>query len=149
MKRFLAVLCSLALTLTLVGQAPAKKSSADDKSAKSEEPPPKIEGFEISRGAAGFMGLQVVDGNFKLSFYDAKKKPAQTDMVRAALRWNPKYQKQDERVILERSGDGKSLTSPRAIRPPHAFKLFITLFKEPAAGADPEAAENYVVDFEQ
>jgi len=147
MKRFLAALCALALAFTMSAQAPAKKAPAEDKSAKKEEPPPKIEGFEISRGEAGYMGLEVVDGNFKLSFYDAKKKPVKTDMVRAALRWNPKYQKNDERVILERSGDGKSLTSPRAIRPPHAFKLYITLFKEPAPGAEPEAAENYVVDF--
>jgi hypothetical protein len=153
MKIFLSVLCSLTLAALLSAQTPAAKMPATpkgaDKSGKKEEPPAKIEGMEIARGEAGFLGLQIADTTFKLSFYDAKKKPIAADVTRAVLRWNPKYQKNDERVVLERSDDGKSLTSPRTIRPPHNFKLYITLFKEPAPGTEAVAAENYVVDFAQ
>jgi len=39
----------------------------------------------------GFLGILVENGNFKLSFYDAKKKPAQVDVARATARWPVKY----------------------------------------------------------
>ena len=127
------------------GAAGAAKK-ADDK-AKKEEPPAKIDGIEISRGAKGYMGIQIVNSTFKLSFYDTKKKPITPDVARAALRWDPKYKVGEERVILNPAD--KALTSPKNIRPPYHFKLFITLFKEPAEGADPVAAENYTIDFRQ
>lgn len=129
---------------TKAGAGTAKK--ADDK-AKKEEPPAKIDGIEISRGAKGYMGIQIVNSTFKLSFYDAKKKPIAPDVARATLRWDPKYKVGDERVVLNPSE--KALTSPKNIRPPYNFKLFITLFKEPAEGADPVVSENYTIDFRQ
>jgi hypothetical protein len=124
----------------------AGATKAADK-AKKEEPPPKIDGIEISRGDKGYMGIQIVNSTFKLSFYDAKKKPITPDVARAALRWDPKYKVGEERVILNPSD--KALTSPKNIRPPYNFKLFITLFKEPAEGADPVVSENYTIDFRQ
>ena len=134
--------------------APARKTApasptagkADEK-AKKEEPPAKIEGIEIPRGEKGYMGIQIVNSTFKLSFYDTKKKPIAPDVARAALRWDPKYKVGEERVILNPSE--KALTSPKNIRPPYNFKLFITLFKEPAEGADPVVSENYTIDFRQ
>lgn len=156
MTSLLRLLASLALATTIVAQTPAPKTPAPktgkagkEKAAKKEEPPEKIEGMEIPRGANGFMGLQIVDSTFKLAFYDAKKKAVAPDVSQAVLRWSPKYQRNDERVVLERSADGKSLASPRIIRPPHAFKLYMTLFKEPSPGTEAVAAENYVIDFAQ
>ena len=123
-------------------KAPAK--GVADKAAKAEEAPAKIEGMEIVRGAKGFLGLQVTGGNFKLSFYDAKKKPVAPDVVRATLRWNPKYQPGPEFYVLG-PGDGKSLTVAKTVRPPYQFKLFISMFKD---GVE-EPTESFVVDFTQ
>lgn len=124
-------------------KAPDPKAAAA-KGAKKDEPPPKIEGMEIARGAKGFLGLQVVDGSFKLSFYDAKKKPLAPDVSRAVLRWTPTYQKAPEIFILG-PGDGKALTVAKTVRPPYNFKLFMSLFVE---GVD-DPTESFVVDFRQ
>ncbi|MEO6244968.1 MAG: hypothetical protein ABIQ12_06000 [Opitutaceae bacterium] len=151
MKRT-AVLCCSALTvfaLAQIGVATAQPKAAD--SAKQAEAaknaaPPTIEGVEVSRGALGYLGVQIVDSSFKISFYDAKKKPIKADVTRALLRWNPKYKSGSDRVVLNLSGDGKSLSAPRDIRPPYVFKLFITLLKD-AADGDDTAGETYVIDF--
>jgi hypothetical protein len=138
-------------TATKAGQAaktvpPA--TSAAKAPAKKAEAPPKIEGMEIARGAKGFLGLQLVGGTFKLSFYDMKKKPVAPDVARAMLRWDPKGKVGQERLVLNR--DGMALSSPRPVKPPYVFKLFITLLPEGAAGDGADAApagETIVVDF--
>lgn len=123
-----------------VSEKPAPKKEEP----KKEEPMGKIEGQEIKRGS-GYLGLELVSGTFKLSFYDAKKKPVAADVARAALRWPVAYRELDERTILNRSADGKSLTSPKVVKPPHNFKLFITLI--PGEGAEETGTETLVVDF--
>jgi hypothetical protein len=115
--------------------------------AKQEEPPPEIEGMEISRGSKGFLGVQIVDGRFRLSFYDPEKKPTTPDVMRAALRWNPSYKVGMERVVLN-PGAENTLTSDRFIRPPHNFKLFIVLVNDASAGEEP-VGESYTIDFRQ
>lgn len=131
---------------TTAGTAAAKAGAkgAADKSAKKDEPPPKIEGMEIPRGAKGFLGLQIVDGNFKLSFFDPKKKAIAPDVVRAVLRWTPNYKPGTEIYVLG-PGSGKALTAAKTVRPPYAFKLFMSLFVD---GND-EPVESYVLDFKQ
>jgi len=122
---------------------PTKKADAAKKDA-----PGKIEGIEIARAKGGFLGVQIVDSSFKITFYDAKKKPVAADVVRALLRWDPKYKVGQERLVLNRSDDGKSLASPRNIRPPYLFKLTIVLLQEAAGTEDGTAAgETYVIDF--
>lgn len=125
-------------------KAPAAKAPAA-KTVKKEEPPPKIEGITIPRGK-NFLGIQIVNGTFKLSFYDEKKKPIPADVPRAVLRWDPKYKVGKERLLLGLGEDGKSLTSPKNIRPPYNFKLYITLLKEASEAEDP-AGETFVIDF--
>jgi hypothetical protein len=147
MKTILACVVSLVFALGAVAQTSATKNAADKKDAKKEEPA-KIEGMEIPRGDRGYLGLQIVDATFKLSFYDTKKKPTAANVDRAVLRWTPKYKTGDERIVLERAGDGKALTSSRNVRPPYNFKLFITLLKSAPDGSD-AVAESYVVDFAQ
>lgn len=130
--------------------APAGKTAPDPKAkAKKEEPPAKIEGMEIKRGDRGFLGLQIVNSTFKLSFYDAKKKPMAPDVANAAFRWNVNYQKAPERTLLTPSGN--ALVSEKTIRPPHNFKIFVTLFKQTGGGAEDAnaGAENFTVDFTQ
>jgi hypothetical protein len=132
---------------TATGTAATKAAGAKgaaDKAGKKEEPPPKIEGMEIARGAKGFLGLQVVDGNFKLSFFDPKKKAVAPDVRRAVLRWTPNYKPGTEIYVLE-AGGGKFLSVAKTVRPPYSFKLFMSLFVE---GND-EPVESYVLDFRQ
>lgn len=133
--------------------APAKKSGTATKAGAGaatakKEAPAKIEGMEVARGAKGFLGVQVVDGRFKINFYDEKKKPMKPDVARAALRWDPKYKVGVERVVLTPTGEN-ALSSERFIRPPYNFKLFVTLIKEAADGAEDPAGETYTIDFKQ
>jgi hypothetical protein len=122
--------------------APAKKAAP-----KKDEIPAKIEGVEIARSEHGFLGLKIVDNNFQLTFYDLHKKPIPVDVSSAVLRWPVKYQPNDERTTLTPSSDGKALTSEKVIRPPFVFKLYLMLLKD--GGADAQAAENYIIDFQQ
>lgn len=126
----------------------AKGNGATKTGAKKDEKPAKIEGIEIPRGPKGYMGIEIVNATFKLSFYDTNKKPVAPDVDRAALRWDPKYKVGEERVVLVPAGDAKALTSPKNIRPPYHFKLFITLLKDAAEG-QPPVNETFTIDFRQ
>lgn len=95
-----------------------------------KEGPPPIEGVEISRPNGAFLGLNIVNGRFVLTFYTAEKEKTAPDVARASLRWQVKYQPSDERVVLNPADDGVSLTSGKVIRPPHNFRVYIALFVE-------------------
>lgn len=133
-----------ATTTGATGGKAVGAKGATDKAGKKEEPPAKIEGMEIARGTKGFLGLQIVDGNFKLSFYDSKKKAIAPDVGRAVLRWTPNYKPGTEIYVLG-PGTGKALTVAKTVRPPYAFKLFMSLFVD---GSE-EPVESYVLDFKQ
>jgi hypothetical protein len=122
---------------------PIPRPTPKNEPAKKPEPPAVIEGMTIPRGT-GFLGIAIVDSTFRLSFYDAEKKPVAPDVARAALRWPVKYQPGDERTVLNLASDGKSLASAFVVRPPYFFKLFITLIAEDAPSG---AGETFVVDF--
>jgi hypothetical protein len=109
------------------------------------EPEPQIPGITIPRAKGGYLGILVENGNFKLLFYDAKKKPAPVDVTRATARWPVKYKLGDERTVLNPGGDGTTLTSGTFVHPPYVFKLYLSLFVE---GRD-DAVESYVIDFRQ
>ena len=122
---------------------PAPKADPKKKDAKKADEMGKIPGVEIPRGA-GYLGIELVGGTFKLSFYDAKKTPTPPDATRANLRWSPKTQSLPERAVLNL--DGNALTSPKVIKPPYNFTLFITLVK---GEGDDAPTENFTVDFHQ
>ena len=113
--------------------------------APKKEAEATIKGIQLTRPKGGFLGLTLEGNNFKLSFYDAKKKPAKVDVARATARWPVHYMPHDEFAVLSPSGDGTALTSPKYVRPPYAFKLYISLFKE---GSE-SAVESYIIDFHQ
>jgi hypothetical protein len=148
MKSLIALLCSLVVVVAGHAQSSpgAAKSAPATKTDPAKKAPPKIEGTEVSRGEKGFLGVQIVDGTFKINFYDAKKAPMAVDVARALLRWDPKNKVGQERVVLNPSSDGKSLTSPKPIAPPYNFKLFIVLSKQTEDGQDP-TPETYAIDF--
>lgn len=148
------------IELTPKTKAPAAKATKKDAKAeakKKEDEIGKIEGIEIARSGNRYLGIQLVDGKFKLTFYNEKKKPVAPDVSRAALRWDPKYKLGLERTILLPSGPA-SLASEKFVRPPYNFKLTIVLLKDapdvapPADGAAEPAeggSETHVIDFRQ
>lgn len=113
------------------------------KPTPSDEAEGKIDGLVIPRAKGGFLGLKIVRSNFVLSFYDAKKKPVEVDVTRAAIRWPVKYQPQDEHTVLNPSSDKRALVSARTVRPPYNFKVYLSLFVE---GND-HAVESYTLDY--
>jgi hypothetical protein len=151
--KFLALLACLlfAASLSAAPSRPAKttpsaKDAKTDKADKSKEEEPKIPGTTIPRAKGGYLGLTIEDGQFKLAFYDAKKKAVAADADQAVMRWLVKYQKSDERTSLTRTMDGKALGGGKNVRPPYSFKLFITLFTGEGEGMKTD--ENYVIDFQ-
>lgn len=124
--------------------APKAAPKQDAKKEKVEEPPAKIDGVTVARGT-GFLGVQIVGGHFKVSFYDAKKKPVPPDAASAVLRWKVNYQPDLEHTQLTPGGGANSLTSEKIIRQPYSFKLTLLLFKA-EGDANPET---FLVDFQQ
>jgi hypothetical protein len=119
------------------------KKAAPAAGAKKEEKMGKIEGLEIARGA-GFIGLQITNGVFKLTVYDAKKKPVAADFTKVALRWTPVGLKNPERALLAPSGGVGVFSSDKIVKPPHQFRLFVTLIK---GDGDDAPVENLTVEF--
>ncbi len=117
-------------------------AGAVTKAAADDEKEGTIVGVTIARSNGKFLGLSIENGGFKLAFYDAKKKPVAADVARAALRWNPKRTKGEERVVLLPSDDGKALSFGKFVQPPRIFKVYVTLQSE-----DGTAGEHYVVDY--
>jgi len=120
-------------------------AASDAKKPAKPEPVPKIPGITIPRAKGGYLGIVVEEGYFKLSFYDAKKKPAKADVARAMARWPVHYKVGDERTVLNPNDDGTALTSSKFVRPPYTFKLYLSLLAE---GSE-NAVESYVIDFRQ
>lgn len=144
MKFLLSLLCAALVTVSFGAPTPAGGAPKD--SAK-KEAPAKIEGVEVARAAGGFLGVALVGTNFKISFYDDKKKPVPADVTQALVRWDPKGKSGREQAMLNVTADQKALTGPKVVHPPYTFKLFITLLKPSAESADPVASETYTIDF--
>lgn len=121
----------------------AKAAKKDDKKKK-EDPPAKIDGVVAAHGT-GFIGIQIVGGQFKIGFYDAKKKPVPPDVASAVLRWKVNYMPELEHVLLTPGGGTNSLTSGKVIRQPYSFRLTVLLLKSD----DDENPETLQVDFSQ
>jgi hypothetical protein len=120
--------------------APTAKTAAQPV-VKEEEP--KIPGTAVKRDNGTWLGLEVVGGNYKLSFYDKKKKAMTPDVNRASARWpNPRAQG-DDRTILNPSGN--ALVGAKVVRPPFVFNVYLTLLK--GEGDEATAVESYVIPF--
>ena len=127
------------LGLCVIGAClPAKAAPAETTQSEGVIP-----GTTIARPNGHFLGLEVVTGNFKLSFYNEHKKPEAGDLSSAVLRWPVHYQPNDERTLLTPTGDGLALTSGKAVKAPLSFKLFMSMF----APGKTDPVESYVIDF--
>jgi hypothetical protein len=122
----------------------AKKDTKKDDKKKKEEMG-KIDGMEIARGT-GFLGLQIVNGVFKITSYNAKKKPAAADFSKITLRWTPQNVRTSEFTTLTPGGSVGVFSSDKIVRPPYSFHLFVTLVKGEEADAP---VESLTVDFHQ
>ena len=118
---------------------PAAKPAVQAKAAEE----PKIAGTEIKRADGTYLGLELSGGNFKLSFYDAKKMPMDPDVTRATARWPNTRGPGDNRTVLNPSGRG--LIGNKPVLPPFTFTVYITLLKE--EGGESKAVESFSVPF--
>jgi hypothetical protein len=147
LAKSLLMAASIGIVVPLCAQTAPKKPAPNAGTAKpapapvAEEEEPKLPGSVISRPGGGFLSLTVEGLHFKLSFYDAKKKPVAVDAVRAITRWDPVNKAGEERSILNPAGES-ALVGNVAVRPPYVFKVFITLI-----GPDDKVIESHVVDF--
>lgn len=154
MKSLLAVICLLTGATLLTAEttpaqpatatpAPAKPGARAKPEVKKEVEEPKIPGVTIPRANGTFLGLEVVGGNFKLSFYDAKKKPIAPDVTRATARWPNPRGPGDNRAVLNSSGN--ALVGNKPVLPPLIFNVYITLLD--GEGDEAKAVETLVVPF--
>lgn len=123
---------------------PAPKPPGATKGAKpASAEAPKIEGLVIARPDGRFLGLTLAEGKFKLRFYGKDRKPVPPDALRAVARWPNVHGPGQHRTVLTPAGDGSFLLGAQFVRPPHAFRLILTLI--PAEGVEP--TETHSVDF--
>ncbi|MEO6568622.1 MAG: hypothetical protein ABIO94_07640 [Opitutaceae bacterium] len=145
---------SLLASRSLAAESGAKKSpsvspakaAADEAAKKKEDEMGKVAGIETKYGE-GYFGIELVGGNFKITFYDAKRHVVSAPVNRAALRWPVNYRPADERTVLNISPDGKSLVSAKVVKPPYLFKLFITFLADGADEASAAGIASFTVDF--
>ncbi len=129
-------------TATKPGTATPTKPAAKPTKPK-EEPMGTIPGVTIPRADGTYLGLEVSDTKFKLSFYNKKKKAANVDVTRAIARWPNVRGPGDNRTVLNVSGN--SLVSTKPVVPPYTFIVYLTLLK--GEGEDEKAVESFVVQF--
>lgn len=140
----------LCLSLALFAAAVLSAQSASQGAAKAggkaaEEEMGTIDGMTLNRSNGTFLGLTVEGGQWKLRFYDEKKKPAKVDVTRANARWVMPMKADHERTVLNPTPDGTALVGARFVRPPYNFKLYLTILR--GEGDTAEVVETYTLDY--
>lgn len=149
MKPIAVAMCLLFATSLMQAQTPPAAKAATGKAdpakaeTKKEEELPKIPGTVIVRPNGSKLGLEVVGGKFKLTFYDNKHKPMTMDVTRARVRWPNPRAPGDNRTVL--NGTGTFLVGVKPVIPPLNFNVFLTLLQ--GEGDEAKAVENYTVPF--
>jgi hypothetical protein len=101
----------------------------------------KIQGYAQKRPQGGWIGLEIKDSNFRLTFYNDKKKPIPADRTSATLKWSVHYQPNPERTELLPTDNPAVLASAYSVRAPYLFKLHVNLFAEGLT-----EPETYIID---
>jgi hypothetical protein len=141
--------------LALIGLAlPAFHAAADSPTpAPTEEKEGTVSGTAIQRANGTWLGIEIKDQNFWMTFYNAKKKPTAADAAAAVLWWPVNYQPNPERTELTSSSNPAVLASAYVVKPPYTFLLHITLLTDtgasppPSNGEPPPVPESYVINF--
>lgn len=139
MKNTIAMIFAGFLALTGLWAAP----HATVTKGETPEAEPKILGAVITRADGTFLGLEVVAGNFKLSFYDAKKKAIAPNVSQARATWpNPRGQG-DLRTMLNLSEN--ALVGAKPVLPPYTYNVRLVLLQ--GTGEQQQVVESFVVPF--
>jgi hypothetical protein len=133
-----------AVILAFAGLALAAFCRAATPTPDKEEEMGTVAGVPIQRGQ-GWLGIEIKDNTFAMTFYNAKKKPVAADASSAVLWWSVRYQPNPERTELVPSGNPAVLSSSHAIKAPHSFILHITLL----FAGKPDATESFVINFSE
>lgn len=145
MKKIVVVMMGvLALATWLHADTPAApKPATPGKPLEKEEPP--IPGIVIQRstGDGKQLGLTLVNGSFKISFYDKKRKAIPVDVARARLNWQSKQRAIPDVTVLNVLDGGKALGGGKPVHAPYVFVLRIALLN--GEGNDEQSVENYTV----
>ena len=150
MKKLVALLGLLVTANLVCGQPPAAPAAptpaAPGKPPEKEEPP--IPGIVIARstGKGDQLGLTIVDGTFRLTFYDKKRKKIPVDVDVARGWWQGKQRVIRDQVNMTVMSDGKSMGGGGPVHPPYAFVLHLSLIK--GSGDSEVAVENYTVNID-
>jgi len=136
----LLMAASLGMVIPMLAQpsTPVRSRSTAKKDRENEVVLP---GVVVPRGP-GWMSLSIESGNFRLGFYNAEKQAVPSPVARATVRWNPPLKTGDLRAVLNPSADGLALLGNKPVRPPHLFKVFLTL-----VDAEGAVLESHVLDF--
>jgi hypothetical protein len=93
-------------------------------------------GVNLARAGGGWINVVVENSQLRVSFFDEEKQPAPLAFSRAAARIA--YTSRDDvRVVL--NPEKLTLVSPRVVRPPHVFRVYLSLFADGTA----EPTERY------
>jgi len=128
--------------LALASLALVSARGADKPTPNPDEQEGTVSGLAIQRGQ-GWIGIELDDNTFKMTFYNSKKKPVAADANSAVLWWPVHYQSNPERTELVPTGDPAVLASSYTVKPPHSFILHVTLLFT----GKPDSTESYVVNF--
>jgi len=90
-------------------------------------------GVSVER-AGGWLNIEATGSRLVLLFFDKDKRPVAPDGIRATARVVYPA-REDRRVVFGR--EEERLVSPRAIRPPYAFRIHMLLSQD--GGSAPEA----------
>jgi hypothetical protein len=100
-------------------------------------------GTVVTRADGTFLGLEVVAGNFKLSFYDAEKKAIAPNVSQARATWpNPRGQG-NLRTMLNLSEN--ALVGAKPVLPPYTYDVRLVLLQ--GTGEQQQVVESFVVPF--
>jgi hypothetical protein len=138
MKRTLAWMAALAAFAGFAAFAQA----ADDTAEKKE--PKELVGYIEEQADGTFFNLAIEGNNFVLRVYNKEKTEEQAlPWDRARLQYDPNTTRR-QTTLLNRAGDGKSMTSPHVVKHPYAFNFWLFLFKEGSSEVDKNVAGRLV-----
>jgi hypothetical protein len=129
--------------MVLAGLLLSTASALAAPDAPADEKEGTIAGTPIKREHGGWLGVELKEGTFHLTFYNDKKKPIAADRTSAVFRWPVHYQPNDERTELVGTDNEAILASAYPVKPPYSFKLHIALL----GGDQKDDVESYTIDF--
>ena len=129
--------------LAFAGLWAAPRTAVTQGETETPEAKPKILGTVVTRADGTFLGLEVVAGNFKLSFYDAEKKAIAPNVSQARATWpNPRGQG-NLRTMLNLSEN--ALVGAKPVLPPYTYDVRLVLLQ--GTGEQQQVVESFVVPF--